>query len=100
LYGRPLMIASAWTGPMPFNDSSSALVAVMISNPYADAGNVGPENLGPQRRSALYEEWDSKSLYGSQQQSRHFLAKTVKIDSFLHGNRVLSAWRAGRDSNP
>jgi hypothetical protein len=31
---------------MPFNDSSSALVAVMISNPYADAGNVGPENLG------------------------------------------------------
>ena len=33
---------------MPFNDSSSALVAVMISNPYADAGNVGPENRGPQ----------------------------------------------------
>ena len=33
---------------MPFNDSSSALVAVVISNPYADAGNVGPENLGPQ----------------------------------------------------
>ena len=31
---------------MPFNDSSSALVAVMITNPYADAGNVGPENLG------------------------------------------------------
>jgi hypothetical protein len=26
---------------MPFNDSSSALVAVMISIPYADAGNVG-----------------------------------------------------------
>ena len=38
---------------MPFNDSSSALVAVMISNPYADAGNVGPENLGPQWRSAI-----------------------------------------------
>jgi hypothetical protein len=31
---------------MPFNDSSSALVAVMISNPYADAGNVGPEKSG------------------------------------------------------
>jgi hypothetical protein len=30
----------------------------------------------------------------------HFLAKIVKIDSFLHGSRVLSAWRAGRDSNP
>ena len=38
---------------MPFNDSSSALVAVMISNPYVDAGHVGLENLGPQRRSAI-----------------------------------------------
>ena len=38
---------------MPFNDSSSALVAVMISNRYADAGNGGPENLGPQWRSAI-----------------------------------------------
>ena len=46
---------------MPFNDSSSALVAVMISNPYADAGNVGPEIRG-RSGAPLYE--DSAALSG------------------------------------
>ena len=43
---------------MPFNDSSSALVAVMI----ADAGNVGPEKWG-RSGAPLYE--DSGALSGS-----------------------------------
>ena len=47
---------------MPFNDSSSALVAVMISNPYADAGNVGPK-IGGRSDAPLYE--DSAALSGS-----------------------------------
>ena len=43
-------------------------------------------------------EWLGRTVV--QRRSPHFLAKTVKMGNFLQGSRVLSAWRAGRDSNP